>query len=146
MIDLRQCSGNQQTNNECYDCFHIRGSFLLSPSTRQTIGCSVGNSYFNRKRIPAAAESFGQSKRFCGDPGSTIPSKAGWSWGCVSAIDSNERTIWIADRHRDEGKCYLAYTANGRERQKNFWRLLAQNCTMQPCEYASRAIKTLRVF
>jgi len=25
-------------------------------------------------------------------------SKAGWSWGCVSAIDSNGRTIWIATR------------------------------------------------
>jgi hypothetical protein len=30
--------------------------------------------------------------------------KAGWSWGCVSAIDSNGRTIWIADAHRDDGK------------------------------------------
>jgi hypothetical protein len=27
-------------------------------------------------------------------------SKAGWSWGCVSAIDSNGRTIWIADGGR----------------------------------------------
>src|SRR5205809_3140440 len=27
-------------------------------------------------------------------------SKAGWSWGCVSAIDSEGRTIWIADAHR----------------------------------------------
>ncbi len=26
-------------------------------------------------------------------------SKAGWIWGCVSAIDSNGRTIWIADAH-----------------------------------------------
>jgi hypothetical protein len=26
-------------------------------------------------------------------------SKAGWSWGCVSAIDSNRRTIWIVDAH-----------------------------------------------
>jgi hypothetical protein len=26
-------------------------------------------------------------------------SKAGWSWGCVSAIDSERRTIWIADAH-----------------------------------------------
>jgi hypothetical protein len=26
-------------------------------------------------------------------------SKAGWSWGCVSAIDSNGRTIWIVDAH-----------------------------------------------
>jgi hypothetical protein len=26
-------------------------------------------------------------------------SKAGWSYGYVSAIDSNGRTIWIADAH-----------------------------------------------
>jgi hypothetical protein len=34
--------------------------------------------------------------------------KAGWSWGCVSAIDSNGRTIWIADAHRD-GKRYVVH-------------------------------------
>jgi hypothetical protein len=34
-------------------------------------------------------------------------SKAGWSWGCVSAIDSNRRTIWIADAHRDDGKRFV---------------------------------------
>jgi hypothetical protein len=28
-------------------------------------------------------------------------SKAGWSWGCASAVDSSGRTIWIADAHRD---------------------------------------------
>jgi hypothetical protein len=28
----------------------------------------------------------------------------GWSLGYVSAIDSNRRTIWIADAHRDNGK------------------------------------------
>jgi len=26
-------------------------------------------------------------------------SKTGWSWGCVSAIDSEGRTICIADAH-----------------------------------------------
>jgi hypothetical protein len=31
-------------------------------------------------------------------------SKAGWSWSCVSAVDSNGRTIWIADAHRDHRK------------------------------------------
>jgi hypothetical protein len=31
-------------------------------------------------------------------------SKAGWSWGCVSAIDPEGRTIWIADAHRGDGK------------------------------------------
>ncbi|HEY9504041.1 MAG TPA: hypothetical protein VIR01_20545 [Pyrinomonadaceae bacterium] len=34
-------------------------------------------------------------------------SKAGWSWGCVSAIDSNGRTIRIADAHRDNGKRFV---------------------------------------
>jgi hypothetical protein len=32
--------------------------------------------------------------------------KAGWSWGCVSAFDSNGQTIWIADAHR-AGKRYV---------------------------------------
>jgi hypothetical protein len=35
-------------------------------------------------------------------------SKSGWSWGCVSAIDSNGRTIWIADAHRDDGNRFVA--------------------------------------
>jgi len=33
--------------------------------------------------------------------------QAGWSWGWVSAIDSNGRTIWIADAHRDDGKHFV---------------------------------------
>src|SRR5437899_10764316 len=33
-------------------------------------------------------------------------SKAGWSLGYVSAIDSKGRTIWIADAHRD-GKRFV---------------------------------------
>jgi hypothetical protein len=35
-------------------------------------------------------------------------SKAGWSWGCVSAIDSNGRTIFIADAHRGDGTRFIA--------------------------------------
>jgi len=31
---------------------------------------------------------------------------AGWSLGWVSAIDSNARTIWIVDAHRD-GKRFI---------------------------------------
>jgi len=34
-------------------------------------------------------------------------SKAGWSWGCVSPLDSNGRTIWIADAHRDDRKRFV---------------------------------------
>jgi hypothetical protein len=36
-------------------------------------------------------------------------SKAGWSWGCVSAIDSSWRTIWITDAHRDDGKRFVVH-------------------------------------
>jgi hypothetical protein len=36
-------------------------------------------------------------------------SKAGFSWGVVSAIDSRGRTIWIADAHRDDGKRFIVH-------------------------------------
>ena len=38
-------------------------------------------------------------------------SKAGWSWGYVSAIDSSGRTIWIADAHRGDGKRFVVRAA-----------------------------------
>jgi hypothetical protein len=34
-------------------------------------------------------------------------SKPDWSWGCVSAIDSNGRTIWNANAHRSNGKRFV---------------------------------------
>jgi hypothetical protein len=34
-------------------------------------------------------------------------SKAGWNWGCVSAVDSNRRTIFVADAHRDDGNRFV---------------------------------------
>jgi hypothetical protein len=34
-------------------------------------------------------------------------SKAGWSWGYVSAADCLGRTIWIADAHREDGKGFV---------------------------------------
>jgi hypothetical protein len=36
-------------------------------------------------------------------------SKAGWSSGCVSAINSNGRTIWIADAHRGDGQRFVVH-------------------------------------
>ena len=49
-------------------------------------------------------------------------SKADWSWGCVSAIDSNGRTIWIADAHRDDGKRFVVHAD---EKLTAFWNLEA---------------------
>ena len=34
-------------------------------------------------------------------------SKAGWSLGWVSAVDSEGRTIWIVDAHRGDGKRFV---------------------------------------
>jgi hypothetical protein len=34
-------------------------------------------------------------------------SEAGWSWGCVSGVDSNGRTIFVADAHRAHGKRFV---------------------------------------
>jgi len=36
-------------------------------------------------------------------------SKAGWSWGCISTVDSKARTIWIADAHSDDGKRFIVH-------------------------------------
>ena len=34
-------------------------------------------------------------------------SKAGSSWGCVSAVTSDGRIIWVADAHRGDGKRFV---------------------------------------
>jgi hypothetical protein len=38
--------------------------------------------------------------------------KRGWSLGWVTAIDSEGRTVWIADAHRDNGKRSLSMRMN----------------------------------
>ena len=44
-------------------------------------------------------------------------SKTGWSWACGSAIDSNGRTSWIADAHRDDGKRFVVHA----DEKLRFW-------------------------
>jgi hypothetical protein len=36
-------------------------------------------------------------------------SKAGWSWGYVSTVDSKGRRIFVADAHRDDGKRFVVH-------------------------------------
>jgi hypothetical protein len=45
-------------------------------------------------------------------------SKAGWSWGCVSAVDAEGRTIWVADAHRGDGKRFVGRT----DEKLTFWK------------------------
>ena len=35
--------------------------------------------------------------------------KAGWTCGCISAVTSEGRIIWIADAHRDDGKRFVVH-------------------------------------
>ena len=34
-------------------------------------------------------------------------SKAGWSWGCVSGVDSSRRMIFVADAYREENQRFI---------------------------------------
>ena len=36
-------------------------------------------------------------------------SKAGWSWGYLSAVDRDGRTIWIVDAHRYDGQRFVVH-------------------------------------
>jgi hypothetical protein len=36
-------------------------------------------------------------------------SQDGWSWGCVSAMDSNGRRIFVADAHRGDGQRFVVH-------------------------------------
>jgi hypothetical protein len=38
-----------------------------------------------------------------------LPLISGWSSGCVSAVDSDGRTIFVADAHRDDGKRFVVH-------------------------------------
>jgi hypothetical protein len=50
--------------------------------------------------FPFIAASLRRSVEVCNNIADNL-SKAGWSLGCVSGVDSNGRTIWIADAHRE---------------------------------------------
>jgi hypothetical protein len=60
---------------------------------------------FPRSRL--SPQAFRRNLEICNNIADNL-SKAGWSWGYVSAINSNGRTIWIADAHRDDGKRFVA--------------------------------------
>ena len=66
-------------------------------------------------------------------------SKAGWSWGCVSAIDSNGRTIWIADAHRDNGKRFVVRADEKLTVFLNWKRARSGRCPLElPGRYTQR--------
>jgi hypothetical protein len=75
--------------------------------------CCPFNSPLIRKEDLSTGDYFAVSGNLSATPNETLGnhrsdlSKAGWSWGCVSCIDSEGRTIWIADAHRDDGRRFI---------------------------------------
>ena len=57
-------------------------------------------------------------------------SKAGWSLGWVSAVDSNGRTIWIADAHCSDRKRFVV---RADEKLTAFLELEAAIGAVSPC-------------
>jgi len=57
-------------------------------------------------------------------------SKSGWSWGCVSAIDSDGRTIWIADAHRGDRKRFVV---RAEEKLTGLWNWEAASRAQRKC-------------
>jgi hypothetical protein len=66
--------------------------------------------------------------------------KRGWSYGYVSAVDSEGRTIWIVDAHRDNWKRFIV---RADEKLTAFIELesaidsLQQNEVLKPCNAAA---------
>jgi hypothetical protein len=58
-----------------------------------------------RQRWQAAIEGSPRDPQSIAAPSDKIV--GGRSLGCVSAIDSNERTVWIAHAHPDNGKRFI---------------------------------------
>ena len=56
-------------------------------------------------------------------------SKAGWSLGWVSAIDSQGRTIWIVDAHRGDGRRFVVHAD---EMLSAFVELVVQSICIHP--------------
>jgi hypothetical protein len=65
------------------------GNFILFHASHRKLGMSDRN----RDNLLV-----GESRKRVQEIIADNLSKAGWSWGCVSAVDSNRRTIWIAPR------------------------------------------------
>ena len=52
-------------------------------------------------------------------------SKAGWSWGGISTVDSEGRRIWIVDAHRGDGNRFVVRVTSSR-RDRTFFEAASQ--------------------
>jgi hypothetical protein len=74
------------------------GNFILFHASHRKLGMSDRN----RDNLL-----MGESRKRVQEIIADNLSKASWSWGCVSVVDSNCRTIFVADAHCGDGKRYV---------------------------------------
>jgi hypothetical protein len=64
-------------------------------------------------------------------------SRAGWNWGCVTTVDREGRTIFVADAHRDDGRRFVVHAE---ERLTAFIELERAICIQLLSEQSSMAL------
>jgi hypothetical protein len=68
----------------------------------------IWGNWKHRPKPHGAADGANRSREILGNH-SRQSQQAGWSWGCVATVDSNGRTIFVANAHRDDGKRFVVH-------------------------------------
>jgi hypothetical protein len=68
--------------------------------------------------------------------------KRGWSLGWVSAVDSQGRTIWIADAHRDDGRRFVVHAD---EKLTAFLELESATAGQNPAQAGATAVQIVLI-
>ena len=86
----------------------LRGQRTISAVTDSSIGRNLSNPHDGKlTALLVTADAAGAMKNEVLGIIADSLSKAGWSWGCVSTVDSYGRTIFVADAHRGDGKHFV---------------------------------------
>ena len=90
--------------------FHSRSracTTLQLPSTSSPLRAKPFATLLTHQRIIQTGDETGSDAMKYWEIIADRLSNAGWSLGWVSAIDSQGRTIWIVDAHRDDGRRFI---------------------------------------
>ena len=91
-----EIGGFEESRKKCRVTFLKLWKTARRAAWRKLLNAAVCHRMDHRKRVLTTTESAGFVKYW--EIIADNLSKAGWSWGCVSAVDSKGRTIWIVTR------------------------------------------------
>ena len=103
---LQSCKGNATVTSDASQR-HVRPARRapLPPQIKSCLPFSNSNPQSKPTDIIMSAIAWNRMKNW--EVIADSLSKAGWSWGYVSTVNSQGRTMWIADAHRDDGKRFI---------------------------------------